>query len=479
MKILVLSHHLPPRYKSGAELYALRQCLWLREQGHSVRAVAVEDIEARVSRLEVTTEASLGIPVDRLHFNRNSYPNPLAASYNNPEVADWLADTLREFQPDLMLVHACYLLGVGILEAARAQAVPVVLTLHDYWFLCQRITLMRPGGVLCDGKVSAADCALCLAKDSRRYLWADKLSGGLVGQALVAGGRAGKEPFVTLLGGRQKLETLAARRRDLLAALEGVQQIIAPSRFLKNVFVENGFPAHKIHYCGYGLDTEQLVAIKEASRLGQPIQSDRPLQVGYLGQILPHKGLDVLIKAFGYLASDAPLRLTLHGAAGRDPAYDRRLSHLAGSDSRISFAGAYKAADLSGILSGLDVVVVPSIWLENSPLVIMEAQAAGVPVITTNLGGMAELVQHEVNGLLFARKDSRDLAAQLQRLLDEPDLLSRLRTGIAPIKSLDAEFNELWPIYERVIALASAPELALAQETPPQGEKERERAKVL
>jgi glycosyltransferase involved in cell wall biosynthesis len=470
MKILVMSHHLPPNYRSGAELYAWRQSGWLQNQGHNVRVVTVEDIEAAVPRLESRAEEYQGVRVDRLYFNRLNYPNPLEASYNNPEVAAWLKAYLADFEPDLLLVNACYLLGMGILEAARQAGIPVVLTLHDFWFLCQRLILMQPDGTICDGRVTPSDCALCLAKDQRRYRWADKLTGGLAGQALVAGSNKGWQPFQWLLGGSAKIETLEGRRRILMEALLQVERIIAPSRFLKQVFVQNGFPAEKIDYYRYGLDTERLTRLGQARAALAAQDSRRPaagrsLRIGYLGQILPHKGVDVLVEAFRRVdqkvSGAAEASLVIYGALGRDPTYDARLKRLAGTDPRITFAGGYAADQLLAILLGLDVVVVPSIWLENSPLVIMEAQAAGLPVIATNLGGMAEMVRHEQNGLLFKRKDAPDLAQQLERLLTEPGLLAKLSAGVDPVKSLDQEFADLEPIYRQVVAEAQAKRLLL------------------
>lgn len=468
MKILVVSHHLPPNYRSGAELYAWRQCQWLQKQGHEVRAVTVEDIEAKVPALEAHSEIYQGVPVERLFFDRLNYPNILLASHNNPEVKAWFDTFLAGSKPDLMLVNACYLLGIGVLAAARQAGIPVVVTLHDFWFLCQRLTLMRPDGTLCDGKVTPADCALCLAKDQRRYLVADQLTAGLAGKALVGGAKAGWTPFQNLLGGAGKIETLAVRRRSLLEALAQADRIIAPSRYLKKVFVDNGFPAEKIFYCRYGLDTERLANLTQdrsgPDTHGDGLNGKKTLKVGYLGQILPHKGVDVLVEAVrlvrGKGSSLAPISLEVRGELGRNPAYDAKLHKLAAGDSRISFAGPYNAADLPAILRKLDVVVVPSIWLENSPLVIMEAQAARIPVIATNLGGMAEMVRPGENGLLFERKNARDLANQLQRLLDEPGLLAKLSAGIDPVKSLDQEFAELGPIYDEVVAEAAAKKVA-------------------
>lgn len=93
------------------------------------------------------------------------------------------------------------------------------------------------------------------------------------------------------------------------------------------------------------------------------------------------------------------------------------------------------------------MIVVPSIWYENSPLTILEAHAAGRPVICSRLGGMVELVQDEVDGLLFTPNDDRDLARQLQRLRTEPGLLERLRDGIQPPRTFADELKEMLQHY--------------------------------
>jgi len=132
------------------------------------------------------------------------------------------------------------------------------------------------------------------------------------------------------------------------------------------------------------------------------------------------------------------------------PAYVQELQQLAGTDQRITFHGRFDNSRVATILADLDVVVVPSIWYENSPLAIMEAQAAGTPVITAHLGGMAELVRDGIDGLHFQPGDASDLARQLQRLLDHPDLLLQLRAQIDPPRSIDQEMADLLELYDRI-----------------------------
>ena len=120
--------------------------------------------------------------------------------------------------------------------------------------------------------------------------------------------------------------------------------------------------------------------------------------------------------------------------------------------------GEYRNQDIvPDVFNRCDAIVVPSIWAENSPLVIHEAQQSGVPVITANYGGMAEYVHHEENGLLFTHRDPESLARQMQRLADTPGLASRLG-GRGYLQSADGNVPDMRDhayaveaIYERLL----------------------------
>jgi glycosyltransferase involved in cell wall biosynthesis len=143
--------------------------------------------------------------------------------------------------------------------------------------------------------------------------------------------------------------------------------------------------------------------------------------------------------------------LDIYGNLNRFKRFLKHLRRLAGSDERINFAGPFQRERVGQVLSALDVLVVPSRWYENQPGVILEAFAAGVPVIATDLGGMSEFVKHEENGLLFELENAEDLARQLRRLGEEPGLLERLRAGIGPVKTVQDDVDELEALYNRLL----------------------------
>ena len=167
----------------------------------------------------------------------------------------------------------------------------------------------------------------------------------------------------------------------------------------------------------------------------------------YVGTLAPHKGPDVIVRAFGMLPPGVDATLSLHGSENGYETYAAGLRTLAGHDGRISFPGPFSRGELGGVLADLDVLVVPSRWYENAPGVIFEAFAAGMPVIATDLGGMSEFVKPGKNGLLFALEDTEDLAGQLLTLIGDESLLGRLRAGIEPVKTVGEYAGELIELY--------------------------------
>ena len=176
------------------------------------------------------------------------------------------------------------------------------------------------------------------------------------------------------------------------------------------------------------------------------------LHIGYLGQIQKIKGIHTLVDAFVKADIDTKAHLHIWGNYSNNPDYERELRERIGKNPSITLQGKYVREQLGSILSDLDVVVVPSIWYENAPLVIQEAFATKTPVIATNLGGMSEAVTHEANGLLFERNNPNDLARQLRRVVDQEDLLKKLKVGIPVVRSFQNETLEIEAVYERIMA---------------------------
>jgi len=431
MKIVIAVHHFPPHYTSGAELEAYRTAAWLRDHDHNVHTACVEAIDASDGHgLTFEDDTYDGLPVRRLSFNLAAAPDPFRWTYDNPWIGQHLRGYLAELAPDLLHLTSGYLMSGSALRAAMDLQIPTVVTLTDFWFLCPRLTLLRTNGQLCAPPLDAVTCARCLGEGKRRYRIAGRIAPALM--SAFWGRRRGR------------VAQIQARMDFLQETFNRVDAIISRSQFLRNLFIEAGVAPERIVFSRQGRDFPNLMlALLEKTPAAH-------LRIGYMGQIAPHKGVHTLFEAVRQLPG-ATLEVKAYGDATRFPDYTRHLRQMARQDSRLRLAGVYDRTEVSRVLQGLDVIVVPSVWYENTPTVILEAFAHRTPVIASDLGGMAELVRDGENGLLFAPGDADDLARQLQRLLDDPRVLPALRAGIGPVKSVAQEMDELEEIY-RVVA---------------------------
>jgi glycosyltransferase involved in cell wall biosynthesis len=438
MRIVLITHFYPPGHIGGTEVLTSGLAKTLRAIGHEVFVVCAEDWDSAPSyQIQHTDELVDGVRVRRLRFNWAKAPDVFRSLYDNPEVARHLHTYLREVQPDVVHITSCYSLSASVIGAARDYGAPVVLTATDFWFLCARNTLLERNETLCSGPETPWKCARCHLHDSKIY----RLSRRVLPDSAVATILQGVAhiPLTTRQPGlRGMLGDWGHRFRYLANAIGSVDRVIAASQFLIDLFARSGVDPSKLEFRAYGLDTSWAVGHTTKSA------SDR-LRIGFIGQILPFKGPDLLIRAIRSL--DAPVDLRIYGALEKSPEYGRSLRDLAGDDPRIAFCGTFENSRMGSILADLDVLAVPSTWYDF-PLVISSALATKTPVIATDQPGMNELIEHDVNGLLFERSSWQGLAAQIQRLVDDRELYLRLQKNIQPVKDLEQMAAEYVTLYQ-------------------------------
>jgi glycosyltransferase involved in cell wall biosynthesis len=306
-------------------------------------------------------------------------------------------------------------LSSGIIGAARCEGARVLFTLHDYWLSCPRDGLrMRENLALCatiDHKV----CGACLTTSP--YL-VPSLQRGLGSAARGAGlGRhlhrlhdAAPHATEKLLGILKRTspsdaarlhEGMDRRAAELRRRLEGVDLFLAPTTFVRDRIVEWGVAADKVRVMPLGAVQGPL----------HPRRAGARRRFGFVGTLAPHKGVHVLLEAFRALEGD-DLTLDLHGSRSVHPSYVASLERAAAGDPRIRFRGAFAEGEQPSVLAGLDALVLPSIWWENSPLTVLEAMAAGVAVVASRSGGVPEVVP-EGMGLLVPPGDAAALRSAL------------------------------------------------------------------
>jgi len=441
MNVFMVVHHYPPRYQAGVELIVRRAARQLTADGHSVEIVCVEAIDTGRPGIECVSESYEGVMVHRLSFELTLVEDRFRYGYDNPEIGRWVAARLERGQPDLVHIQSCYLVSLSPIYAAKDLELPTVLSLHDCWMVCPRVTLRRPDGARCTGQVGADECAWCLMMEQRRYRLPDRVTDGVAGRVFRWTAKR-----MGLPGWRKRVRAVEDRRAAIRQALTIVDGLTVSSRFLHDrLHVLCGVPKERIELITYGLDLNAWQPLPKTPR-------DDVLRIGYIGQLAPQKGVHVLIEAFKQLSPSArrPL-LTVHGSLTADPKYVRTLQKLAGDHPSITFAGEFDNARIAEVLQQVDVLVVPSQWYETGPLVTWEAFASRTPVLATDLPNMRHQIRHGVDGLLFAPDGSEDLVRQLQRLLDEPQLVRQLAGQIGPVKSHSEEMQEMLRVYRRAL----------------------------
>jgi glycosyltransferase involved in cell wall biosynthesis len=436
MKIWIAVHHFPPRFTGGAEWRAYRTAKAIQQHGDEVQVMCVEHIDRSEKQfLDWMDDVYEGIPVRRIDINLVKAKDPFHLKYDNPWIREAMGEWLNKDKPDLLHLIGGYLMSASPLHLAFQQRIPTVVTLTDYWFLCPRINMVRSDNRAASLPVRAEACARCLGEEKRRFLWLGKMF----------------PEIMSSYWSRQtgKIEQLRERLKFLVETLNKVDLIICPSKFLRSVYIQSGVDPEKLFFLRQGVNLSEVKIAEKTARPGT-------IRIGYLGQIAPHKGVHLIPEAIRKLP-DLDLEVKIYGDIKHFPRYGADLVKMADQDRRIRIMGTYRGSkELNGVMAELDIMVVPSIWYENSPNAILESFAYRTPVIVSDYGGMSELIQHRKNGLLFNTGDSDDLAEQIKSLFIDPELLLHLRKGIEPVKDLTTEMAELIEIYRKAIAVKQA-----------------------
>ena len=432
MKIIIGVHHFPPNYRGGAEWRAYRTAHALLQAGHEATVVCVERIDDESAQpLTYVDERFAEVPVRRLSLNLAAAPDPLRWEYDNQWVGVHLHDMFAASAPDIFHVMSGYLLTGSAFTAAQELNIPTVVTLTDFWFLCRRISMLRTDGTVSTLPIDPLRCARCLGEERRRFRLPARVFPKMM------------DVYWRTQGTYRRY--FEERWANLQHIMSHVDLAICPSQFIREMYTSAGMTARRMEYVRQGH------AFRDLSPDTLTKTPSPKLRVGYLGQIAPLKGVHVLLEAVQRLPS-IPIDVRIYGDGGAFPDYCNKLKQAARDDARIRFEGVYERSQLTAILRELDVIVVPSLWYENSPNVILEAFAHATPVIASNFGGMAELVDENRNGLAFEKGDAAALALQLKLLYEDRSLLSKLTQGAADTHppTVDEEMQHLLGLYATV-----------------------------
>ncbi|MDD4149196.1 MAG: glycosyltransferase [Bacteroidales bacterium] len=390
MKIIEIIHGYPPEYNAGSEVYSQSVCNELNKY-HEVSIFSREenDYEPDFSIRETITD--VGIPHFRVNMARSK------DGYNHKLLNENFKDLVIKLKPDVAHIGHLNHLSIGIIDILNELNIPILYTLHDFWLMCPRGQFLQRNF---DGSELYQ---LCTEQNDEKC--ADSCYAMYYKNT---NDKPDKEYWSNWIN---------QRMTDMKLIASKINRFHAPSRYLMNRFIsEFIIPAEKIFYLDYGFPLHYLRPIRK--------HKNKPFTFGYIGTHIPAKGINLLLDAFAKIEGEAELKIFGRTNGQNTNALKAKASTI---KNKVIFAGEYVNQNLADVVfSNIDCIVVPSIWGENSPLVIHEAQACHIPVITADFGGMAEYVQHNVNGLLFKHRDIVSLTQQMEFALQNPEHLKKI-----------------------------------------------------
>jgi glycosyltransferase involved in cell wall biosynthesis len=437
-KVLYVVHNHPSVRPGGAETYALELYREMK-RSEEFEPILLARTGPPLSRGQRSREGTLLSMVGDdpgqyfFHTEGAEYDWFYSTSRNKSIYTKFYADFLSAVKPDVVHFQHTLFFGYDIVRHTRnlLPRAPILYTLHEYLAICYNNGQM----------VRTFNREPCAGASPRRC----------------------HECFPDL-----SPQQFFMRRRFIQSHLALVDLFLAPSRFLLERYVDWGIPREKLRFEEYG--RAGLTAPTT-----QPTPRTTRNRFGFFGQFNEFKGVNVLLEAMKILGREngsgpippaaggaglenrggaADVHLWVHGAnlefqpeAFRS-AFARLIEETRGA---VTFVGEYDQRQLPALMENVDWVVVPSIWWENSPLVIQEAFLHGRPVICSDIGGMAEKVADGVNGLHFRAGSAASLADTLRRAVSTPGLWDRLRSGVPAVYGIDESAAVLAGVYRELL----------------------------
>ena len=437
MKLLHMPYTYFPDFCGGTEVYVASLCKFLTEWG-------IDNVIAAPCSGIPTTESHDGIRVHRF-ATHPALTHGMMYGEGDPVAAAAFAQVLDSEKPDLVHFHT-FTPGVSVLclRETQKRGIPALCTYHTPTNSCVRGTLLRWGDQVCDGFMDATLCAAC-------FLHSHGIPQPLARLAAVTS--KALHPLASLPG-LPNAARLVLRSASLIkmrhdATREwwsGVRKVIALCAWTEKLLTLNGVPANHIRMVRHGLPNSFAT-----NQDGQIHPTGGPLKLAFLGRLDPTKGVDLLINALK-LVPEISVTLDVFGIASPDDAAAQGILAQAKSDKRITIKSPIPASQVVPTLREYDCLLVPSRWLETGPLVVLEAFAAGIPVIGSNLGGIAERIRHEVDGLLVPDASPEAWRDAIVRAATEAGLMPRLRASITTPRTMRDVAAEMREIYLEEIA---------------------------
>jgi glycosyltransferase involved in cell wall biosynthesis len=445
VKVLLATHQFFPEFAAGTEVLTRSVARELIARGHAVRIVTGFPAKGDMPDGLRTDEYEFdGVRIHRFYhayMPMGGQRSKIEIGFDNHLAAAYFARVLGSFSPDVVHFFHFNRLGTGLISRAVEAGVPAYFTPTDFWTICPTAQLLYGDGRTCAGPdAGSGNCIVhfvgnTLAGRFGRAVWHLPASAG----DFLA--RVARTRLFSRFEYAEEVSALRGRLDINVGRLNQLSGIIAPNRMVERLLARYGVRPERIMVAAYGVD------VQEHGNAGEARRSSMPLRIGFIGSLAHHKGCHVLLEAFLRLPPRRAL-LRIFGREGDFPRYSAMLRELAQGTHGIEFCGTFPNAQIGQVLGDLDVLVVPSLWNENTPLVVYSAQAARCPVVASDVPGIASAVRDKIDGILFEPGNVTALASLLREFVDDPEILEDLSAACRVPKSVSEYVDELIGIWQ-------------------------------
>ncbi len=433
MKVMQAPYTFYPDPVGGTEIYVEKLAQKLLELNIESVIVAPHDKSS-------DSYVHGGMRVHRYRVNEVHHLHELYGE-GDSKAAERFGRILDDEKPSVLHLHARSRgISIQVVREAKKKNIPVIFTYHTASVTCSRGSLLQWGEKVCDGKLDVQKCASCalhglgLPRFAAIALASLPTSFGGIAQQLNLNGGAW-----TALRMR---ELIKFQQENITAFLQEVDHIVAVSEWSKQLMIENGVPQGKITFCRHGMDPAETATLVP--------YTSHPLKMVFMGRFHPLKGLSILLEA---IRDDPSLEVELHiYGITEDSAsdiYEHQLKARFRADGRVVFHEVVPHPEVQSILKNFHVMVIPSQALETGPMVLLEAFSVGLPVIASDLGGIAELASDGAGGILVKPSSKRAWQLAMRQCADDPSVLHRLRAKMPEVKKMSVLAQETLELYRR------------------------------
>lgn len=353
--------------RGGSEKYFLALSYALKKQRHKVAvfsAAGKQNLKSEYNQYFA----------DEVDFGNFHFENIIKIFWNF-DAARKLEKLIFDFKPDIAHIHNVYHhLSPAVIYVLKKHKIPIVMTLHDYKIICPNYQLF------CQGKF----CRRCV-KGKYYHCFFKKC---------FKNSRA--KSFVAMCE--------AYLHNSILKTYQKVDLFIAPSRFMRDMLVQGGFDEKKITVL------HNFVETRSASSFSHSRNQASKQYILYFGRLSSEKGVDVLLKALPQTKTTWFLKIA---GAGPEEKNLKELTKKLNLENQVEFLGVQHGKALEEIIAKAAAIIIPSLWPENMPLVLLEALARGKVVIASRVGGVPEIIKDGENGFLFQTGSVKELAQKI------------------------------------------------------------------